>query len=539
MSVPRAETGNAGQAPPGVDDVGLRATVAEVLARWPSAGLAAGVVCGGSLAWFLGHGVADAGSNEPVTLDTVFRIGSLTKTFTAIAVMQLCERGLVELDAPANAYLRSVRLAAAEASFRPVTVRHLLTHTAGIGYWRRLADLLQPGVGSGDRAGRSGAAPLADYYRKGLRVEVEPGTKWVYSNHGFAVLGQIVEDVTGQPLDRYLRERIFGPLGMEHTDLIRSERVRPRLATGYVLRPGGLKPVVDREVPTPGAGGMYSTPADMGRYLAALLRGGVGEHGPVLQPATVTSMFQPQFQPDPRLPGMGLAFGLGEEGGHPTAGWTGVLSGFLSAMVVAPGEGFGVFTLANTGGLDSRGAPAPLATALLRRVLGLPGEAIRTDISPRPEIWGDLCGWYSPDPGPVTNLFTRALFGAGIEVTVRGGHLIAKPLTPVPAMRRGLRLHPDDPADPRVFRAELPEFGTSLRVAFSEASEHPVTPPRLLIDLISFQKRPDVRDPRRWAAGAAAVGAAAFAIRHRRASPRRAPDLVKYENPPESAILCR
>jgi len=308
----------------------------------------------------------------------VFRIGSLTKTFTAIAVMQLCERGLVELDAPANAYLRSVRLAAAEASFRPVTVRHLLTHTAGIGYWRRLADLLQPGVGSGDRAGRSGAAPLADYYRKGLRVEVEPGTKWVYSNHGFAVLGQIVEDVTGQPLDRYLRECIFGPLGMEHTDLIRSERVRPRLATGYMLRPGGLKPIVDREVPTHGAGGMYSTPADMGRYLAALLRGGVG-----------------------------------------------------------------------------------------------------------------------------------------------------------------LRLHPDDPADPRVFRAELPEFGTSLRVAFSEASEHPVTPPRLLIDLISFQKRPDVRDPRRWAAGAAAVGAAAFAIRHRRASPRRAPDLVKYENPPESAILCR
>jgi CubicO group peptidase (beta-lactamase class C family) len=208
----------------------------------------------------LGHGVADAGSNEPVTVDTVFRIGSLTKTFTAVAVMQLCERGLVDLDAPANDYLRSFQLVAAKASFRPATVRHLLTHTAGIGYWRRLADLLQPGVGSGDRAGRSGAAPLVDYYRKGLLVEVEPGTKWVYSNHGFAVLGQIVEDVTGQPLDRYLRDGIFGPLGMEHTDLIRSERVRPRLATGYVLRPGGLKQVANREVPTPGAGGIYSTP---------------------------------------------------------------------------------------------------------------------------------------------------------------------------------------------------------------------------------------------------------------------------------------
>jgi len=95
----------------------------------------------------------------------------------------------------------------------------------------------------------------------------------------FAVLGQIVEDVTGQPLDRYLRERIFGPLGMEHTDLIRSERVRPRLATGYVLRPGGLKPAADREVPTPG-GAMYSTAADMGRYVAALLRGGAFQKRP-------------------------------------------------------------------------------------------------------------------------------------------------------------------------------------------------------------------------------------------------------------------
>ena len=133
--------------------------MAEVLDRWPSAGLAAGVVRAGSLEWFEGHGVADAGSNEPVTLDTVFRIGSLTKTFTAVAVMQLCERGLVDLDAPANDYLRSFQLVAAKASFRPATVRHLLTHTAGIGYWRRLADLLQPGVGSGDRAGRSGRCP--------------------------------------------------------------------------------------------------------------------------------------------------------------------------------------------------------------------------------------------------------------------------------------------------------------------------------------------------------------------------------------------
>ncbi|HET9974474.1 MAG TPA: serine hydrolase domain-containing protein, partial [Streptosporangiaceae bacterium] len=320
----------------------------------------------------MGHGVADVRSKAPITEDTVFRIASLTKTFTAIAVMQLWEQGLVDLDAPANDYLRSFQLVPAKASFRPATVRHLLTHTAGVGYWRRLSDLIRPGVGSGDRAGRSGAPPLADYYRKGLPVEVEPGTKWVYSNHGFAVLGQIVEDVSGQSLDRYLRDHIFEQLGMEHTDLIRSGRVQPRLATGYVLRPGGLRPVADREVPTPGGGGMYSTAGDMARYVAALLRMGAGEHGPVLKPATMASMFQPHFQPDPRVPGMGLAFEPGEESGHKTVGKTGVLPGFLSAMVLAPDDGIGVFALSNTGGLSGRGAPAPLATALLRRVLGLP-----------------------------------------------------------------------------------------------------------------------------------------------------------------------
>ena len=158
--------------------------------------------------------------------------------------MQLWERGLVDLDAPANDYLRSFRLIPAKASFRPATVRHLLTHTAGIGYRRRFSDLLRPALGSGNKAGRSEASPLADYYRMGLPVEVEPGTKWGYTNHGFAALGQIVGDVSGQPLDHYLREHIFAPLGRERTELIRSARVHPHLATGYVLRSRGLRPLL-------------------------------------------------------------------------------------------------------------------------------------------------------------------------------------------------------------------------------------------------------------------------------------------------------
>ena len=514
---PAAGQANSASAP--INELDMKPKVAEALDRRPSAGLAVVLVRNGSLEWFLGHGVADVESKEPITEDTVFRIGSITKTFTAIAVMQLCERGLVDLDAPANDYLRTFRLIPAKPSFRP-TVRHLLTHTAGIGYWRRLSDLLQPGVGSGDRAGRSGAPPLGEYYRRGLPVEVEPGTKWAYSNHGFAALGQIVEDVTGQPFEDYARERIFEPLGMDHTDLVRSERVRSRLATGYVLRSRGLNPVADREVPTPGGGGMYSTAQDVARYIAALQRLYAGRQDLVLKPETLASMFRPHFQLDPRLPGMGIAFELGEESGHKTIGKAGIVSGFHSAIVLAPEVRIGVVVLSNTGGLDGRNATALLAAALVRRRLGLPDQAIRTDIPARPETWSEICGWYSPDPGPVINLLTRALMGAGAEVTVHHGQLMLRPLHPVPAIRRGMRLHPDDPNDPWAFRVEMPEYGINLRVVFSQSPEQGRTVTRLLTDTFSFQKRPDARNPRPWVQGALLAGATAIAVQQRRKGQR-------------------
>jgi CubicO group peptidase (beta-lactamase class C family) len=495
-----------------IDDRNLKATVAQVLDRWPCAGLAVAVITDGGLAWFHGHGLADVAAKTPMTEDTVFRIGSITKTFTAVAVMQLWEQGLVDLDTPANDYLRTFRLVPKKSNLSPATVRHLLTHTAGVGYLRQLSDLLQPGVGSGDRAGRSGAPPLAQYYRRGLPVEIEPGTKWVYSNHGFAALGQIVEDVSGQPLDRHLRDRIFDPLGMEHTDLIRSERVRACLATGYVLRSRGLKEVADREVPTPGGGGMYSTTADIARYVAALLGRAGNEHGSVLRPETVATMFRPHFQPDPRVPGMGLAFELGQEADHRTVGKTGILSGFHSAIALAPEKGIGVIVLSNTGGLDGRGAPTPLATMLLRLLLGLSVDPIRIDIPSRPETWDEICGWYGLPPGPVTNLFLRALMGAGAEVVVQGGHLMLKPLTPIPAMRRGFRLYPDDPDDPWVFRIYFPEFGMEFRVVFDGGSNER-TARRLLLDVMSFERRPDFRNPRPWVTGGLAAGTAALAIR--------------------------
>jgi CubicO group peptidase (beta-lactamase class C family) len=496
---------------------GLTARVGEILNRHPAVGLAVGVVRDGSLEFFSGHGVADVASNTPVTEATVFRIGSITKTFTAIAVLQLWEQGLVDLDAPANDYLRAYRLIPAKVAHRPATVRQLLTHTAGLPQLLHPWRAHTPNLGETVRFGRQ-LPTLAEYYRGGLRLVAEPGTTHAYSNHSFATLGQLVEDVSGKPLGRWFREHLFDPLGMEHTDLLRSERVRSRLATGYRLRSDGPRPVGDWDVVTPAAGSIYSTTSDVARYVAALLGGGANEHGSVLKPETLASMFAPHYQPDPRLPGVGLAFFRRELGGHLIVEHDGLVPGFSSQLSVAPDDGIGVVAFTN----GARGAMAWLGvevSGLLGDVLGVPEQGIRTDVPHHPELWGDLCGWYAFRGSPRD---VQRWFVLGAEVFVRRGQLMIRALSPIPAANRGLPLHPDDDNDPYVFRVDLSRFGLgSSRVVFSRAPEVGTTAVHLDLGFapLSFDKQPATNNPRPWATGAlGAVAAAtmATAIRRRR-----------------------
>jgi CubicO group peptidase (beta-lactamase class C family) len=510
-----------------LNQVELKASVDEILNRHPAVGFALGVVRDGRLAFFHGHGLADLASNTPVTEDTVFRIGSLTKTFTAVAVMQLWERGLVDLDAPANDYLRAYRLVPADAGFRPATVRHLLTHTAGIPEVVYAADLLHPGWGPfGDRPAvgsvEVGEPPpsLAAYYRGRLRVVVEPGTAFAYTNHGFATLGQIVADVTGEPLDRYFRERIFEPLGMTDTDFLRSERVTGRLATGYSLGPGGAKSITDREWVSAGASNIYSTTRDMARYVAALLGGGANEHGSVIEPATLAAMFEPHYRPDPRLWGVGLGFFRHDAGGHRFAEHGGIMPGFHSELFVAPDDGVGIIAFTN----GSSGAMAWLPIELgrlLHHLLVIPDEGVRADIPHHPEIWDEICGRYRL-PARIADLRGRLMMAGGVEVFVRRGQLMLRVLTPVPALYRGFPLHPDDETDPYVFRLDLSRFGMpAVRLVFGHeaGTGTKVVHTDLGSQPLSFYKQPAARIPPLWltgAVGALAVATAVTAVRWRR-----------------------
>lgn len=503
------------QALSGANDLELTARVGEILSRHPAVGLAVGVVRDGSLVFFYGHGVADIASGTPVTEDTVFRIGSLTKTFTAIAVLQLWEQGLVDLDAPASDYLRAYELVPAKATHRPATVRHLLTYTAGLPQVVYLSRAFKPTAG--EMVGFGQRVPtLAEFYRGELHLVAEPGAMHIYSNHSFATLGQIVEDVSGEPLDRYFRGHIFEPLGLGHTDLLRSERVRDRLAEEYALGSRGPRPIRDCDLITIGGGGVYSTTGDMARYVAALLAGGAGERGSVLRPETLAAMFAAQYQPDPRLPGVGLAFFRRDVGGHLVVEKDGLVRGFASQMFVAPDDGVGVVAFTN-GARAAHGWLEPEVLGILRQVLGVPGDVIRTAVPHHPEIWSDLCGWYA-FPGSLRDVQKWAI--AGVQVCVRRGQLTLRLVTPVPGMSRGVPLHPEDGEDPSLFRIDLSALGMgTIRVVFGRVPDRGTA--AIHVELpgmpLSFQKQPATGNPRMWAKGAfGAVGIAAVAAAVRR-----------------------
>jgi CubicO group peptidase (beta-lactamase class C family) len=462
-----------------LDDADVEHLVREILSRRPTVGLAVGVIRGGRLDCY-GHGLADVASSAPITEDTVFRIASVTKLVTAIAVMQLWETGSIDLDAPANDYLRAYRLVPAEAGFRPATMRHLLTHTSGIPEVVHLGDLFHPSWGSfmARPAALSVAhgqplPSLAEYYRPGLRVVADPGSAFAYTNHGFATLGQIVEDVSGLPLDRYLREHVFVPLGMVDSHL-GSGSATSRAAIGYELGSRGPRPIADRDWITRGASGVSASMRDMARFVAALLGGGANERGAVLRPSTLSLMFDPHWRPDPHIAGIGLGFFRDDEHGHRVVGHDGRMPGFDAALLLAPEDGVGVVGLTN----GSIGAASWLPTeigGLLRRLLDVPDPAVRTDLPHHPEIWGEVCGRYHL-PARVGDLRARAMLGGGLEIVSRDGRLVGRILTPVPALYRGVPLVPDDEADPFVFRADLARFDLPpARLVFGRSRQGSVT----------------------------------------------------------------
>jgi len=189
---------------------------------------------------------------------------------------------------------------------------------------------------------------------------------------------------------------------------------------------------------------------------------------------------------------------------------------------MAPDDGVGV--IAFTNGTRNGMLWIPTEVSLLvTTLLGVPDDAIRADVPQRPEIWSDLCGWYYL-PGRFSDARMRGMVGVGVEVFVRGGRLFLRGLTPVPAIYRGYRLHPDDEQDPYAFRIDLSELGLgTIRVVFGRDPERGTMAVHLDVMPVSAFKRSAAANPRLWTQGAVAVGATSLLGRRRLRSRRERP----------------
>lgn len=297
------------------------------------------------LLWWRAEGVASLlGARAPSPGMTV-RIGSVSKTMTALAVMQLVETERVDLDAPAASYLTSVRLAGPHGA--DITVRHLLTHTSG----------LRPRAGVDNGVDRDQLTPsVRDFFAGGVSGDTTPGQEWAYSNDGFALLGQLVEDVTEQPFSDYANDRVFDPLGMTGSSFRRDQRVRGALFEGIDVELDEAVEAPYRHIIPLGAGSVFSTPEDMARYGAAMLGLGENAHGRALTAASFAQMVQRQDVPAP-APGlrMGLGWVLSDSDGPQFYWHNGGWAGANSEIAVLPQQRRTVLVFGNTvtDGLDA------------------------------------------------------------------------------------------------------------------------------------------------------------------------------------------
>jgi CubicO group peptidase (beta-lactamase class C family) len=340
----------------------------------------------GEIFFSKGYGYADVEQKTPVEPDeTIFRVGSVSKLFTATAAMQLHEQGKLDLSANVNNYLKLFKL---EENYpKPVTMAHLLSHTAGFRGWA---------IGR-FTSEASERIPLGEFLAGNMPPRSFPPASVInYSNHGFYLAGHLIEVVSGLPFDRYVAERILNPLGMTKSSFVMPDKLIPIVAKGYSYENGKYQ-AVPVEYPLPlssPAGSLIATAEDMARFMMAHLQGGRSENQHILKESTCREMQQQQFSNDPRLPG--TCYGFYEYHDYQQRGilHDGNVSGFASRLLLLPERNFGFFVCNNIGNsLLRRQLTDHLLSRYFSRQEESPPSETSTDIQ---SLGKRLAGSYRP-----------------------------------------------------------------------------------------------------------------------------------------------
>jgi CubicO group peptidase (beta-lactamase class C family) len=302
------------------------------------------------------YGMANYELNAPFTPDTVFNIASITKQFTATAIMQLQEQGRLNVGDPICNYLTDC-----PAAWRPITIRHLLTHTSGIPNYSSLLDWDEVGA-------------VHEYYSRGevvelfdnLPLEFAPGEQHSYSNSGYQLLAQIIERVSGVSYGAYLNDNIFTPLGMTHTRYNATRALVPNRATGYYSL-GTSFINVSLHTPTVhfGDAGIFSSARDLLLWDQALYS------DRVLSQASKDAMFTPF------LNNYGYGWRVGQSHGHAQVNHSGSSQGFSSFIMRFPDDRLTIIVLSNSDEANAGRTGQALAAIYFGAPYELPAESLR------------------------------------------------------------------------------------------------------------------------------------------------------------------
>ncbi|MFG3698101.1 serine hydrolase domain-containing protein [Micromonospora sp. NPDC047620] len=350
-------------APPvGIDAAAVDAAVRQYRDATGLPGVAVAVTRGTEVVHAAGYGHTPAG--DPITAHTPMAVASVSKSFTALAVMQLVEAGRVELDGPVHRHLPEFTMADPRAA--RITVRQLLDQTSG------MSDTTFPAFSRP----QPGSLREAVAGMRTARLAAAPGTRWEYHNPNFQVAARLVEVVSGLPFDEYLRKRVFAPLGMTDSRTLDVAADLPSSARGHLVILG--EPVALPEPPAfgNGSGGVLSSARDMAAWLIAQGNQGRGPDGAaVVSPAGLATLHRPSA--------VSSSYALGwfvetTGSGAPMIAHSGDLFTSTSYQALLPASGHGVAVMANTG--LAYGHASALAERLVALIEGTPAPSAGTPL---------------------------------------------------------------------------------------------------------------------------------------------------------------
>ena len=337
------------------DTTKLAKLAQDIVARHKLPGMGLGVVSSEQILFMQGFGYSEIETKTEHTVKTVQRIGSITKTMTALAAMTLVEQGKLDMEAEVTKLVPSIKF---NTRFSPIRVKHLFTHTSGIGEFPELKDYSGADL---KLWGTSGQFDIPNHYPNGIDVDFEPGTDWHYANHGWGILGEIVARAEADTWHNVIQKVIFDPLEMRdsyaydnpvegmsvgyHRDLgqdelDRMEIIGDELVYGKFVDEANIRATKYDYVGPAAAGSVMSSLEDMCVYTKSLLNKSAG----IVSKEIFDAMLKVQYAPDPNLSTrMGLGFQLKTIFGHNAFGHNGSISGgWNTVMLLLPESNLGI-----------------------------------------------------------------------------------------------------------------------------------------------------------------------------------------------------